>query len=298
MTRLLVTGASGHLGRRVLHHLVDTLGVSPERIIATTRDPGGLADVAAGGIEVRAADFDDPASLPDIFSDADRLLLISTDAIDRPGRRLAQHEAALEAAVKAGVKHLVYTSCPAPETTPFLLAPDHAATEAAIARSPLAAWTVLRNNWYFENLFMSLPPVLGSGKWYSASGDGRIAHIARDDLGRAAAAALAGTGGGKTTLTLGGAKAYTIAEIAALVAAAVGKPIEVVPVTIEDLVRGMVAHGLPEPVARAFASIDASNAAGFGAEVNDAYRTLTGVDPLPFETWLEANRAALAALAP
>lgn len=219
--------------------------------------------------------------------------MASTDALDRPGRRLAQHKAAIDAAVKAGVRHVVYTSMPKPEDSPLLLAPDHAGTEAALAESALPGWTVLRNHWYFENLFMSLPQVLASGQWYSAAGDGRIAHIARDDLARAAATALAGTAEGKTTLTLSGGRAYTTAEIAALVSQTVGKPIQVVPVPVEGLVQGMVGAGLPEPLARVFASFDTNTAAGRVAEVNGDYRALTGVEPTTFEQWLAANKTAL-----
>ncbi len=123
-----------------------------------------------------------------------------------------------------------------------------------------------------------------------------MAHIARDDLARAAATALASQGSGKTKLTLAGSKAYTTAEIAALVSQTISKPIEVVPVAVEDLVRGMIAHGVPEPVARLFASFDTNVAGGGLADVTGDYKALTGVEPLPFERWLTENKAALAAL--
>jgi NAD(P)H dehydrogenase (quinone) len=280
---LLVTGASGHLGQRVLHHLVNTLGVPAGRIIATTRKPATLADWAAKGVVVRASDFDDPASLVAAFEGAARVLLISTDTI---GRRVAQHQAAIDAAVKVGATHVIYTSMPTPDKSLVLFAPDHAGTEAALAASALPGWTVLRNNWYFETLFLSIPSVLASGKWFTAAGDGRTASIARDDIARAAAAALAGAERGKVTYTLSGAKARTNAEIAALVSQAVGKPIEVIPVTGEDLVQGMVAHGVPEVMARVVASFDANTAAGQLADVTGDFKTLTGVEPQSLEEWL------------
>jgi NAD(P)H dehydrogenase (quinone) len=293
MTKLLVTGASGHFGQRVLHHLLNTLKVPASRIVATSRKPDALSSWAAQGVTVRAVDFEDQASLTTAFQGAERLLLISTDAIDRPGRRLAQHKAAVEAAAGAGVQHLVYTSMPKPEGSPILFAPDHAGTEAAIAASGLPGWTVLRNHWYYENLLASLPHVLASGHWYSAAGDGRIANIGRDDLARAAAAALARDFAGKATLTLSGAKAYTTAEIAALVSESTGKPIQVIPVPLEGLVQGMIGAGLPEPVARIYASFDTNTAAGRVAEITGDFKALTGIDPLPFEQWLAANKAAL-----
>ncbi len=293
---LLVTGAGGQLGQRVLHHLTDSLKIPAGRIAAATRKPESLAAWAAQGVALRRADFDEPASLEQAFAGISRLLLISTDALDRPGHRLAQHRAAIAAAAKAGVSHVVYTSMPKPETSAVLFAPDHAGTEAALAASALPEWTVLRNNWYFENLFFSLPSALGSGSWYSAAGEGRIAHIGRDDLARAAAAALAGAVTGKSTLTLTGAKAYSTAEIAALVTKTVGRPLAVVPVPVEGLVQGMIAHGLPEGLARTFASFDTNTAQGGLADITGDYRALTGSEPQGFEDWLAANKAVLAAL--
>jgi NAD(P)H dehydrogenase (quinone) len=293
MTKLLITGASGPFGQRALHHLLNTLNVPASNIIAISRKPEALAGWAAQGVTVRAGDFEDAASLAAAFAGAERLLLISTDAVDRPGRRIAQHKAAVDAAVTAGVKHVVYTSMPRPEGSPILIAPDHAATEAALAASTLPGWTVLRNHWYFENLLASLPHVVASGQWFTAAGDGKIANIARDDLARAAAVALAGTAEGKTTLTLGGDTPRTTAEIAALVSEVTGKPIQVIQISVEDLVKGIVGAGLPEPIARLIASFDTNTAAGRAGDVTGDFRALTGVDPLPFEQWLATNQAAL-----
>ena len=291
---LLVTGAAGHLGQRVIHHLLDTLKVPASRIIATTRTPAGLAALAAKGVTVRAADFDDMASLSTAFDGADRLLLISTDALDRPGHRLAQHRNAVAAATQAGVSHVVYTSMPQPDDSPLLLAPDHAGTEAALAASALPGWTVLRNHWYFENLFMSMPSVLAmGGQWFSAAGDGKLANIARDDLALAAATVLAGAYTGKATYTLSGAEALTTAQQAQAISAAIDKPINVIPVPVDGLIQGMVGAGLPEPVARIFASFDTNTAAGRVAVVTGDFKKITGVEPQSFATWLTANRGAL-----
>jgi NAD(P)H dehydrogenase (quinone) len=290
---LLVTGASGHLGQRVIAHLLDTLKVPASRIIAVTRKPEGLAALAGRGVTVRRADFEDPASLATAFAGAQRLLLISTDAIDRPGRRLAQHENAIEATAKTGVKHVVYTSMPQPEGSPLLIAPDHEGTEKALAASPLS-WTILRNCWYMENLFLSLPAALASGQWYSAAGNGKVAYIARDDLARAAATALASTDTSKATLTLTGKEAFSAEEVAKMVAAAVGKPLNVVHVPLEGLIQGMVAAtGMPEAMAAVFASFDTNTKAGRVAAVTGDYQKLTGIAPVKFADWLTANKSAL-----
>ena len=291
---LLVTGAAGHFGQRVLHFLVETLGVAPASIIATTRKPEKLSAWSDRGVTVRTADFDDAASLTQAFQGAGRLLLISTDATDRPGHRLAQHKRAVEAAAHAGVSHVVYTSMPAPQGSPVLLAPDHEGTEAALAESALPGWTVLRNHWYFENLFHSIPSILAhGGTWYSAAGDGKLANISRDDLARAAAVVLAGPYVEKAVFTLSGAQALTTAEQAEIIAKALAQPIQVVPVPVEALIQGMVDAGLPEPVARLLASFETNTAAGRAGTVTDDFRRITGADPQLFADWVAANKDAL-----
>lgn len=292
--KLLVTGASGHLGQLVIANLLDTLKVPAERIIATTRKPEKLAALAARGVTVRAADFDDIGSLTSAFAGAQRMLLISTDSLDRPGHRLAQHKNAVAAAAKAGVRHVVCTSMPMPEDSPLLLAPDYVGTEQALAASPLS-WTILRNCWYMENLFMSLPSAIASGQWYSAAGDGKVAYISRADCARAAAAALASSDTAKTTYTLTGGEAFTTREVASKVSALLGKPIEVVQVSIEALIEGMIAAtGWPRALAEIFASFDTNTKAGRVAAVSGDFQKLTGVAPQKFADWLAANKSALA----
>jgi len=289
-----ITGASGRFGQRVLHHLLHTLGVPASRIVAASRDPQKLADWAARGVALRKLDFDDAATMPAAFDDVERVLLISTDALDRPGRRLQQHRNAVDALARAGVQHVVYTSMPAPVGSPVLIAPDHAGTEQALAASALPGWTVLRNHWYFENLPRFMAGALASGRWYAADSGQGSADIARDDLALAAATVLAGRETGRATYTLSGGEALSKAQIAARVGTAIGRPIEVVQVPLEALVQGMVGAGLPEPVARVFASFDTNTAAGRVAAVSGDFRRITGRDPQPFDDWLAANAALFA----
>ena len=286
---LLVTGASGNLGRRVTELLLEA---KAGKIIAGTRDPSKLADLAAKGVEVRKVDFDDP-SLADALKGVDRLLLISTDALDKPGRRLAQHQAAIKAAKQAGVSHIVYTSMPKPEPgSPIPFAPDHYGTEQALTESGLG-WTVLRNSWYQENLFHSLPQVLASGKWFSAAGDGKVAHISREDAAYAAAAALAATPNGNARYDITGSEPLTTREIAKLASEATGKPIEIVNVTDEQLKQGMIAAGMPDFLAPVFASFDTNTRAGNVAFATDAVQKLTGRTPATLKQFFAANRQAL-----
>ncbi len=288
---LLVTGASGQLGRLVIEYLT-ALSAGP--IFAATRDPSKLAGFAAKGIEVRKADFDDPASLTAAFSGVNRLLIISTDAFDTPGRRLNQHQAAIAAAVKAGVEHVVYTSMPKPEPgSPIGFAPDHYGTEEAIRASGLS-YTILRNSWYFENLKMSLPGVLASGQWLTSAGQGRIANIARADCARAAAAVLASTSTVSETLNITGAEALTTGEIAAIVTKVFGTPVSVVHVTDEQLTEGLKAHGVPPFMAGFIASFDTNTRLGNVAATSGDFQRLTGRKPQRLADYLEAHKADFA----
>lgn len=293
--KLLITGASGQFGQRVIHHLLNALHIDPSRIVAASRQPAALAVLATRGVQVVAADFDNPVSLAQAFAGVERLLLISTDALDRPGLRLQQHRAAVTAAEKAGVRHVVYTSMPSPKESAVLFAPDHAGTEDALAASALPGWTVLRNHWYFENLFMTLPGVLAmGGQWFSAAGEGLLANISRDDLARAAAVVLAGDTQGKSVHTLSGEEALTTAEQAAAIAKALNRPISVIPVPAEGLIQGMVGAGMPRPLAELFASFDTNTAAGHVGRVTSDYRQITGQAPQRLADWLETHKSALA----
>lgn len=285
---LLVTGASGQLGSAVVRHLLDTLQLPAERLIVTTRSPDGLADLAARGVTVRVADFDQPDTLAAAFTGADRLLLVSTDALMEPGKRLTQHRAAAQAAVDAGVKHVVYTSLPSADTSHVSFAPDHWGTEQALSASPLG-WTVLRNAWYFENLAYSLPTALASGEWATAAGEGRIAYIARDDLARAAASALASDATTNQVFTLTGEHAWSARDVASRVSALTGKPLAVVDITSEQLAEGLKTHGFPPVLADVFASFDTATAAGDLGEITADYARLTGQSPITLDTWLSAN---------
>ncbi|MER8694175.1 SDR family oxidoreductase [Mesorhizobium opportunistum] len=292
---LLVTGASGQLGRGVINFLLDTHKVLPANIIATTRNPESVADLAARGVVVRAADFNDAASLETAFKGADKVLIISTGDLDlKSGRRLKQHENAVAAAKSAGVSHLLYTSMPNPEpVSPVLFADDHYSTEQAIKASGIP-YTIFRNGWYQENLFLALPHAIASGRWYTSAGEGRIAHGARDDMAAAIAAGLVSGSTDSKTYTLTGPHAYTTAEIAALVSEVTGKPLEVIQVPDDALTEGVKAAGIPEDFADVVVSFDVNTRSGRIAMVTDAIETLSGRTPKTLKQFLEANKAALA----
>lgn len=293
---ILLTGASGQLGQLVLHHLVKTLSIPPSWIVAASRDTAKLQDWAKQGVQLRALDFENEETFKSAFSGVERALLISTDALDRPGRRLAQHQAAIAAMEAAGVKHVVYTSMPQPEGSPLLLAPDHEKTEQALASSKIPGWTVLRNHWYFENLALYLPSAFKTGAWYSADEGKASADISRGDLALAAATVLAGNISRKQTFTLSGPQALTRAEVLQQINTVLDKKIELVPVSLDAWVMGAVADGLPEPLAQVYASFDTNTAAGRVSTVTNDFKEITGVEPQSFTDWLNANQTWLGEL--
>ena len=289
-SKILVTGASGHLGALVLTHLTGTYGYPANLIIATSRNPEGLAHWAELGVEVRAADFNDPSNLAEAFKGAEKLLLVSTDSTDNDAR-LNSHLHAIAAAKSAGVAHIFYTSMPQPENSLVSFSRVHLKTEEAIKASGMT-WTILRNSWYFENLLGAIPGALATGTLYTAAGEGSISYLSRSDLAKAAAAALtAGSGVDDVTFTLSGKESLTIAEVASQVSEVFGKSIDVVQVPIAGIIEGAKAHGLPEAVAEMVASFDAASKAGHLGAITSDFETLTMTLPEIFPAWLSENKA-------
>jgi len=287
---LLVTGASGQLGRRVVELLLEA-HAGP--IVAATRTPDKLADFRARGVDVRRADFDDPASLATAFAGVDRLLLISTDAVGAPGYRIKQHSAAVKAAEDAGVRHVLYTSIVHPEPdSPVVLAADHRGTEDALEASRMG-WTFLRNNLYADLQTMTLNRALQMGQLFSAAGDGKTSYVTREDCARAAAAALASSFEGRRALDITGPEALSQADLAAIASRIAGKPLTYVPLPLETMIDNMVSAGLPRPAAEAYASFDAGIAQGIFAPVSDEVEKLTGRKPIRIADFLAAQLEAL-----
>lgn len=290
--RLLVTGAAGHLGRRVVELLLEQ---NAGHIVATTRDPAKLADLAARGVDVRAADFDRPETLPAAFAGVDRMLLISTDAIVVPGQRLAQQRAAVAAAVAAGVKHLAYTSVIAPQPSrESSVEDDHFFTEQAIAASPLS-WTFLRHALYADTLFWSLPQALAAGTWATATADQPRHWVTREDCARADAALLASGDSSKRIYDVTGPAALRASEVAALVAELAGRPLRHLAISQEELAAGLAAAGMPPLLVGSMVGFDQATALGYHATVTPAVEQLTGRAPATLRELLAAHRALLAA---
>lgn len=283
---LFVAGAGGKLGRRVVE-LLKERGYAG-KIIAGSRHPEKLNFT---GIETRKADYGDVPGFIKALEGVDRVLLISTDVLGPT--RLALHESAVAAAKAAGVKHIVYTSMPAPEpASPIPFAPEHFGTEEAIKATGIA-YTILRMNWYAENLLNSLPSALQTGKWYTSAGTGALAHVSREDTARAAAGALL-AGDASRTLTVTGPEALTTREVASIASEVTGRAIEVVDVSDEQLAAGAIAAGVPAPVAHGFiVPFDQNTRLGRVSLATNAVELLWGEKPQTVREFLVANRSAL-----
>lgn len=287
---LLVTGAGGHLGRRVIELLLEA-GVPA--VTAASRQPGKISDLAARGARLRSADFDDPASLDEAFASVDRLLLISTDALGTPGQRQRQHKAAVDAAVKAGVKHIVYTSMVSPESdSPIPFAPDHLATEQAIENSGIP-YTILRVNWYAEYFFVNLPSALRFGKWLTSAGEGHTAYVARDDVARAAAAALRSATDRCRRFDITGPQALTPAQVVTSVNTIFNSNIKLVSVSDEVLAATLADSGTPGPLVELVVAMEQNSREGRVAVVSDAVEQLTGKPPISLFEFLLDHRLDL-----
>lgn len=253
---IAITAASGQLGRLVIAELLKSLPA--QQIVAAVRSPEKLADLAAQGVQVRRADYTDPASLEAAFAGVSKLLLISSSEI---GQRTVQHANAIEAAKKAGVGLVAYTSILRADTSPLHLAQEHLATEKLLAASGLPH-VLLRNCWYTENYLQGVPTALQHGVVLGAAGEGRIAFAARADYAAAAAAVLLGDGHAGKVYELAGDEAYTLGEFAAELSRQSGKTVVYKNLSEDEYRETLKSFGLPEGFAALLAQSDAGAAQG------------------------------------
>ena len=253
---IIVTGASGQLGRLVIANLLKTTPAA--QIVAAVRDVAKAADLAAQGVQVRRADYNDPASLDAAFHGATKVLLISSNDL---GRRVAQHRNVIDAAARAKVALLAYTSVLHADRSTLALAAEHRATEDAV-RAAGVPYTLLRNGWYVENHTGSLGGAIAHGALAGGAGEGRIAAAARAEYAEAAAIVLASAAPVEQVYELAGDTAFTLAELAAEVSRQTGKTLPFHNLTQQEYLDMLLGLGLPAPLAELLADSDAQAARG------------------------------------
>jgi len=278
-----ITGASGQLGRLVISSLLKT--VPAKDIVALVRNPEKVADLAAQGIQVRQADYSKPETLDEAFANLDKLLLISSSEV---GQRTEQHRAVIDAARRAQVNLLAYTSLLHADSSPLALADEHRATEALIKASGLPA-VILRNGWYTENYLASVPVALAHGVVLGSAGNGRIASAARADYAEAAAAALTLPGQAGKVYELAGDDSYSLAELAAEIARQSGKAVTYQDLPEAEFKAALVGAGLPDGFAALLADSDVGAAKGGLFDDSHQLSALIGRPTTPLATLLAAS---------
>lgn len=238
--KMLVTGATGKLGTKVVETLLKTVPAS--QLAVSVRNPEKAEGFRARGVEVRQGDFDRPQNLDSAFAGIDRLLIISADGDNET--RIRQHTDAVAAAERAQVKFIVYTSLGNATESTMFLAPPHRATEEAILKTGIP-YSFLRNNWYLENEIGSIQGVLAGAPWLTSAGNGKVGWAPQQDYAEAAAAVLAGNGHENTIYELSG-KLLTQEEFASALGVLLGKEVPVQQVDDATYADIMKDAGIPD----------------------------------------------------
>lgn len=249
--RIAVTGATGHLGGLVIESLLNK-NVEASDIVAIVRNEEKAKGLAARGINIAVAAYDDEAALKSALNDVDRLVFVSASEV---GKRVEQHSNIIAAAKEAGVSFIAYTSLLNLDSSELFLAPEHQATEKMLAESGIDHAN-LRNGWYWENYAAALETGKAMGKFFSAAGEAKVSGAARKDFAEAAAEVVTTDGHAGKTYELAGAPALTYPEIAAQVGEVLGTDVEYVNLTVEEYEKSLVEAGLPADFAAGLAGAD------------------------------------------
>ncbi|WP_320537322.1 SDR family oxidoreductase [Pseudarthrobacter sp. IC2-21] len=285
---IVITGATGQLGRHVVEALLRH-DVPAAQIVAAGRSVGKLADLEARGVQVRAMDYTDPASVASALEGATKVLLISGSEV---GQRVEQHRTVIEAAKAAGVELIAYTSIANADTTGMKLAAEHQVTEGILKDSGVP-FVLLRNGWYLENYTEQLQGALAQGALAGSAGEGRVSAASRLDYAEAAAAVLvAGDQAGKV-YELGGDHAFTLAELAQEISTAANQPVAYQDLPASDYAGLLAGFGVPQAFADILADSDLGIARGDLLVSGSDLRELIGRPTTPMPA---AVRSALAAV--
>lgn len=279
----VITGASGRLGRLVVQQLLAT-GTPSAQVVATGRNIEKLAVLAHEGVTVRRADFSNPSTLDEAFAGAEAMVLVSTTTV---GERFDNARNAIDAAARAGVSRIVYTSIVNASTAQMTLAEQHRRTEDYL-RDSGCAFVILRNGWYLENYTDQLSMITRYRALLGSAHDGLVSAASRLDYAAAAAAVLTQDGHLGATYELGGTP-FTLTELAATISDVLSTHITYQNLSVADYTSALTAAGLPPEMAAAVADADAGLARGELFTASDDLVKLIG---RPATTAREAVRNA------
>lgn len=288
MEKILVTGASGHLGNEIVNLLLAVVPSTNLSVLA--RDPAKLEDLKKKGVTIHQGDYSNSNSLVKAFSGIDKLMFVSSNDLTN---RLLQHEHVIKAAVEAKVKHIVFTSFQRKNETStspiYFLTGDYVASEKMIAASGLT-YTILKNGFYTDFVPVLLgEKVLETGTVYIPAGNGKAAYTLRSDLAAGAVAILTGTGHENKTYECCADKAYTFDEVAEVLSRVTGKPIKYVSPTQDEYKKTLLGAGVPEPFVNLMAgSAEAINQGEF-EKTDKTLSQLIGRECTTLETYLSST---------
>ena len=292
--KLLITGATGGFASSALKTL---LAKMPARdLILMSRKPEKLAEYAKLGCEIRYGDYEEPDSIEAAAQGADNMLMISGHKV---GYRVEQHSNAIDGAVRAGVKRIVYTSYyGSTEGNTALVCQDHYGTEQKLAASPIA-WTALRDGMYANTMADAcIPSMVKTGLWVTCTQDGKVSFVDRDDCVACAVAALLNQGHENHVYNITGTDLWSWRDVADLVTEITGLPIEVRDVSDAEFNRFYRAMGIPQDSTSEFnidgfawscddmISFEREVRKGSFAIVSNDIKLLTGQEPKSFRSYV------------
>jgi NAD(P)H dehydrogenase (quinone) len=284
---IVITGATGQLGRHVVEALLER-NVPAAQIVAAGRSIGKLTDLEARGVQVRAMDYADAASVAKALEGATKVLLISGSEV---GQRIEQHRTVIEAAKAEGVELIAYTSIANADTTGMKLAAEHQATEDLLKDAGIP-FALLRNGWYLENYTEQLQGTLAQGALAGSAGEGKVSAASRLDYAEAAAAVLVAENQAGKVYELGGDHAFSLAELAQEISTAANQAVAYQDLPASDYAGLLAGFGVPQAFADILADSDLGIARGDLLVSGSDLRQLIGRPTTPMPA---AVRSALAA---
>lgn len=298
---IIISGGSGQLGQLVINELLETYRVPVDQLIVVTRSPEKLENLSQKGLIVRPGDYDQVSSLPSAYAGGKTMFLISTYPDEKPKirdvvadrRRPTVQKAAIDAAIKAGVQHIVYTSAPNPEPgTPCYWLEEHYETEKHLIESG-ATWTILRNgefpDFYLEN---DLVQAITTGEYYTTRGDGKMNHAWREDCATAAAGALVSDISVNRRFDLTGPDALTVKEIVGIVSEILGKEIKIIqcePVVLRNRYQDLKTFELDPNLIEVMLDVNIAVRSGRHADITNGVELLSGRPSRSLKEFIQSN---------